>query len=155
MTDVYRAYCICNDWHNTREHVRMNFSLNSTFHPDQTGKDETISRIIMESVPGRQITLAHIIASPDQILYRKLGLDPNVDYKNAAIGILTQTPYETAIITADIALKAAAIQLGFVDRFSGTLVVTGSISDVTIAWEKVLDYVHTTLGFDVCQITKA
>ena len=75
----------------------MNFSLNSTFHPDQTGKDETMSRIIMESVPGRQITLAHIIASPDQILYRKLGLDPNVDYKNAAIGILTQTPYETAI----------------------------------------------------------
>lgn len=133
----------------------MNFSLNSTFHPDQTGQDETMSRIIMESVPGRQITLAHIIASPDPILYRKLGLDPNVDYKNAAIGILTQTPYETAIITADIALKAAAIQLGFVDRFSGTLVVTGSISDVTIAWEKVLDYVHTTLGFDVCQITKA
>ena len=133
----------------------MNFSLNSTFHSDQTVQDETMSRIIMESVPGRQITLAHIIASPDQILYRKLGLDPNVDYKNAAIGILTQTPYETAIITADIALKAAAIQLGFVDRFSGTLVVTGSISDVTIAWEKVLDYVHTTLGFDVCQITKA
>lgn len=133
----------------------MNFSLNSTFHPDQTVQDETMSRIIMESVPGRQITLAHIIASPDPILYRKLGLDPNVDYKNAAIGILTQTPYETAIITADIALKAAAIQLGFVDRFSGTLVVTGSISDVTIAWEKVLDYVHTTLGFDVCQITKA
>lgn len=114
-----------------------------------------MSRIIMESVPGRQITLAHIIASPDPILYRKLGLDPNIDYHNAAIGVLTQTPYETAIITADIALKAAAIQLGFVDRFSGTLVVTGSISDVTIAWEKVLDYVSTTLGFDVCEITKA
>lgn len=133
----------------------MNFSLNSTFHPDQPHTDESMSRIIMESVPGRQITLAHIIASPDPILYRKLGLDPNVDYRNSAIGVLTQTPYETAIITADIALKAAAIQLGFVDRFSGTLVVTGSISDVTIAWEKVLDYVHTTLGFDVCQITKA
>ena len=74
--------------------------------------DDAMSRIIMESVPGKQITLAHIIASPDPILYRKLGLDPNIDYHNAAIGILCQTPYETAIITADIALKAASIQLG-------------------------------------------
>ncbi len=120
-----------------------------------TTADENTSRIIMESVPGRQITLAHIIASPDPILYRKLGLDPNVDYKNSAIGILCQTPYETAIITADIALKAAAIRLGFVDRFSGTLVVTGSISDVSIAWEQSLAYASTTLGFDVCSITKA
>lgn len=133
----------------------MNFSLSSTLQPPQHSETDAMSRIIMESVPGRQITLAHIIASPDPILYRKLGLDPNVDYHNAAIGVLTQTPYETAIITADIALKAAAIQLGFVDRFSGTLVVTGSISDVTIAFEKVLDYVSTTLGFDVCQLTKA
>ncbi|SKA05118.1 BMC domain-containing protein [Megasphaera cerevisiae] len=117
--------------------------------------DDAMSRIIMESVPGKQITLAHIIASPDPILYRKLGLDPNIDYHNAAIGILCQTPYETAIITADIALKAASIQLGFVDRFSGTLVVTGSISDVTIAWEHSLDYAVNVLGFDVCNITKA
>jgi ethanolamine utilization protein EutS len=114
-----------------------------------------MTRIIMESVPGRQITLAHVIANPDPILYRKLGLDPNIDYHNAAIGILCQTPYETAIITADIALKAAAIQLGFVDRFSGTLVVTGSISDVTIAWEHVLEYAEKQLQFDICPITKA
>ena len=134
----------------------MNISLTNTVSNHiQKDPSENMSRIIMESVPGRQITLAHIIASPAPILYRKLGLDPNIDYHNAAIGVLTQTPYETAIITADIALKAAAIQLGFVDRFSGTLVVTGSISNVTIAWEKVLDYVSTTLGFDVCEITKA
>lgn len=134
----------------------MNISLSNTLSNHiQKDPSENMSRIIMESVPGRQITLAHIIASPDPILYRKLGLDPNIDYHNSAIGVLTQTPYETAIITADIALKAAAIQLGFVDRFSGTLVVTGSISDVTIAWERVLEYVSTTLGFDVCEITKA
>lgn len=134
----------------------MNISLTNTLaNHIQKDPSENMSRIIMESVPGRQITLAHIIASPDPVLYRKLGLDPNVDYHNSAIGVLTQTPYETAIITADIALKAAAIQLGFVDRFSGTLVVTGSISDVTIAWERVLEYVSTTLGFDVCEITKA
>lgn len=132
-------------------------NIHNTNNTNNTIKtnDDAMSRIIMESVPGKQITLAHIIASPDPILYRKLGLDPNIDYHNAAIGILCQTPYETAIITADIALKAASIQLGFVDRFSGTLVVTGSISDVTIAWEHSLDYAVNVLGFDVCNITKA
>ena len=33
-------------------------------------------RIIQELVPGKQITLAHIIASPDPVLYAKLGLAP-------------------------------------------------------------------------------
>ena len=36
-------------------------------------------RIVQELVPGRQITLAHIIANPDPILYQKLGLDPTLD----------------------------------------------------------------------------
>ena len=49
---------------------------------------ETKQRIIQESVPGKQITLAHIIANPDDTLYRKLGLDPTVDYsKKSAIEI--------------------------------------------------------------------
>ena len=29
-------------------------------------------RIIQELVPGKQITLAHIVAAPDPILYQKL-----------------------------------------------------------------------------------
>ncbi len=78
-----------------------------------------LMRIIQESVPGKQITMAHIIASPDEIIYKKLGLDPRVDYHRAAIGVLTLTPSETAIITADLAIKASAIQIGFIDRFSG------------------------------------
>ena len=32
-------------------------------------------RIIQETVPGRQITLAHVITSPKPIVYRKLGLN--------------------------------------------------------------------------------
>ena len=32
-------------------------------------------RIVQELVPGKQITLAHVIANPDKILYKKLGLD--------------------------------------------------------------------------------
>lgn len=114
-----------------------------------------LMRIIQETVPGKQITMAHVIASPDSIIYKKLGLDPKVDYNRAAIGILTVTPSETAIIAADIAIKAAAIDIGFIDRFSGTLIITGTISDVTVAFEAVLNYAKEVLGFVVCNITKA
>ncbi len=114
-----------------------------------------LMRIIQETVPGKQITMAHVIASPDSIIYKKLGLDPKIDYNRAAIGILTVTPSETAIIAADIAIKTSAIDIGFIDRFSGTLIITGMISDVSIALESILSYAKTTLGFDVCNVTKA
>ena len=87
-------------------------------------------RIIQEIVPGKQITLAHVIANPDKVLYKKLGLDPKIDYTKSAIGIVTMSPAETSIIAGDIALKAAGIEIGFIDRFSGTLIITGTISEV-------------------------
>lgn len=111
-------------------------------------------RIIQETVPGKQITLAHIIAGPDEIIYRKLGLNPDVDYKKAAIGIVTMTPSETAVIAADLAVKTSNIDLGFVDRFSGTLIITGLVSDVEASIRAIIDYTSNHLGFTVCEITR-
>ncbi|MBS7297859.1 MAG: BMC domain-containing protein [Eubacteriales bacterium] len=111
-------------------------------------------RIVQELVPGKQITIAHIIANPDDILYKKLGLDPAVDYARTAIGIVTMSPAETAIIAGDIAIKSSGVELGFVDRFSGTLIVTGTVSDVTASLNSLVDYCRDTLGFTVCPITK-
>lgn len=116
--------------------------------------NEEHMRIIQEYVPGCQVTLAHIIASPDKILYQKLGLDPKVDYEKAAIGVTTVTPSETAIIMADVALKASGITLGFVDRFSGSMIITGTVSEVQAAMEAALDYVKDKLNYTVCTITK-
>ena len=115
---------------------------------------EDRERIIQEYVPGCQITLAHIIASPDKILYKKLGLDPKIDYQKAAIGVTTVTPSETAIIMADVALKASGVTLGFVDRFSGSLIITGTVSEVQTAMEAVREYCGEKLGYTVCPITK-
>ena len=78
-------------------------------------------RLVQEMVPGKQVTLAHIIASPDEIIYQKLGLNPNVDYQQAAIGILSMTPSEISVIAGDIATKTSKVEMGFIDRFSGTL----------------------------------
>lgn len=111
-------------------------------------------RIIQELVPGKQITLAHIIANPDRILYKKLGLDPAIDYSKAAIGIVTMSPAETAIIAADIATKASGVELGFVDRFSGTLIITGTVSEVESSMRALTDYARDTLGFTVCPVTR-
>ncbi len=111
------------------------------------------ARIIQEIVPGKQITLAHIIANPDDILYYKLGLDP-AEAHSGAIGILTLSPSETAIIAGDIALKASGVTLGFVDRFSGTVIITGSVSQVEAALVAVTEYAVQKLGFDVCEMTR-
>ena len=111
-------------------------------------------RIVQELVPGSQITLAHIIANPDPILYQKLGLDPKLDYNRAAIGVLTISPAETAVITADIALKASGIELGFVDRFSGTLIVTGTVAEVEASFHAIADYFRDVLKFSVCEVTR-
>lgn len=65
-------------------------------------------RIIQEMVPGKQVTLAHIIPSPDQEIYQSLGLNGS-----GALGILTITPSEAAIIAADIARKSSNVHIGF------------------------------------------
>lgn len=111
-------------------------------------------RIVQEIVPGKQITLAHIIANPDEVLYEKLGLDTSVDYKGSAIGIITISPAETAIIAADIAIKSSGAEVGFVDRFSGTLIITGTVSSVEEATRSILKYSEETLGYTVCKVTK-
>ena len=112
------------------------------------------ARIVQELVPGKQITLAHIIANPDEILYQKLGLDTSIDYTQSAIGIMTVSPAETVIICGDIAIKASGAELGFIDRFSGTLIITGTVSSVEESLRAICEYTKETLGYEVCKITK-
>lgn len=120
---------------------------------DILSTDEKL-RIIQELVPGKQITLSHVIASPDPILYTKLGLNPEIDYDKSAIGILTVSPAETAVICADIATKTANVDLSFVDRFSGTLIITGMVADVETALRSIMEYAEKTLGYGCCKVTK-
>lgn len=116
---------------------------------------EELMRIIQETVPGRQITLAHIIAKPRPIIYKKLGLNPSIDYTQSAIGVLTMSPAEMAIIGSDLATKASDIDLGFLDRFSGTLIFTGTLSHVETALKEILHFTQNTLGFAICPITRS
>ena len=98
---------------------------------------EEKNRVIQEYVPGKQVTLAHLIAHPNRELCKKVGLNSEV---TKAIGILTLTPGETAIIAGDVATKAGNIEIGFLDRFTGTLVINGDVSSVENSLKSVSLY---------------
>ena len=55
---------------------------------------------------------------------------------------------------ADIAVKASGVELGFVDRFSGSLIITGTVSEVEAAAQEILRYVSEELGYTVCKVTR-
>lgn len=109
-----------------------------------------IERSIQEYVPGKQVTLAHIVANPTSDLYEKLG----VSAPKNALGILTITPSEAAIIAGDIATKASNVSLGFIDRFSGSVVIVGEVSEVESALKAVVSKLQDYLGFDVPEVTR-
>lgn len=114
--------------------------------------EETKQHIIQELVPGRQITLAHLIANPDPMLFDKLGMGGAA---RSAIGVLTVSPAETAIILADIAIKASGVALGYLDcRENGSLIITGTVSEVEASLRAILAYAVETLRYEVCEITK-
>nr|WP_295682561.1 BMC domain-containing protein [uncultured Lachnoclostridium sp.] len=111
-------------------------------------------RIVQELVPGKQISLAHIIAAPDRLLIDKLSFQKESDKSKASIGILTMSPAEAVIIGADLAVKASGVTLQNVDYTSGTLVFTGTVSEVESAMNAIVEYSNRTLSFSVCDITR-
>lgn len=111
----------------------------------------TKPRIIQESVPGRQITLAHIISNPSQNVYDKVGLKA---FERKALGVLTITPGEAAIIAADVAEKSGDVQVAFMDRFSGAVVIAGDVMAVESSMIAVNDTLYNMLNITKAKITK-
>ncbi|MDQ4428908.1 ethanolamine utilization microcompartment protein EutS [Yokenella regensburgei] len=107
-------------------------------------------RIIQEFVPGKQVTLAHLIAHPGDELAKKIGV-PGAE----AIGIMTLTPGETAMIAGDFATKAADVHIGFLDRFSGALVIYGSAGAVEESLNQTVTALGRTLNYTLCTLTKS
>ena len=93
----------------------------------------------------------HIIANPNQDIYKKLGV---IGEHMGAIGIMTITPSEAAIIGADIATKAADVSIIFVDRFNGSLVIGGDVASVETGVKEVLETLRDLLQFSPTVITR-
>ena len=123
-------------------------------HPPESNQMDikqivTKERIIQEFVPGKQVTLAHCIANPTAELCKKIGV-PGAE----AIGIMTLTPGETAMIAGDIATKAANVEIGFLDRFSGALVICGSVASVDEALQQVINTLRRQMSYSTCEISR-
>lgn len=111
---------------------------------------EKLSRIIQESVPGKQVTIAHVIASPGPEIHERIGVP-----SGESIGILTLSPEETAIIAADVASKAASVSIGFLDRFTGSVVVLGDVQSVETAIGEVVRFLHDQMDFCCAEVTRS
>jgi ethanolamine utilization protein EutS len=106
-------------------------------------------RSIQEYVPGKQVTMAHLIAHPGEDICKQIGVE-----NKGAIGIMTITPGEGTIIAADAASKSGEIKLEFVDRFTGCLVFSGDVAAVESSLHGAVDALDRILGFTPVVITK-
>ena len=89
------------------------------------GKKLRMTRV---RVPGKEVCLAHVINPSQSCIYQNLGLHIGVhegeDHTGEAIGMIRFTPWEAVVVAADIAVKSANVEIGFMDRFSGCLLYT-------------------------------
>ncbi len=133
--------------------------LERIFHDDYARLKGKRLRMTRVRVPGKEVCLAHVIGSSVKSVYENLSLHIGVhegeDHTGEAIGLVRFTPWEAVVAAADIAIKSADIQIGFMDRFCGTLIVTGRLTDVETAVEEVVRSFREDLGFRACQIHRS
>ena len=116
-------------------------------------------RLARVRVPGKEVCLAQIIGVSQRSVYENLGLHIGVhageDHTGESIGILHFTPWEATVVAADVAVKSGQVEIGYLDRFCGTLIVLGSRTDVHSAVAGVVDFFRDELHFEVCDITES
>lgn len=120
------------------------------------GKKLRMTRV---RVPGKEVCMAHIINPTDTCIYQNLALHIGVhegeDHTGETLGLIRFTPWESVVVAADIASKSADIQVCFMDRFCGALIISGNLADVQVAVESVVQFFGEELGFAVCKIHKS
>ena len=119
------------------------------------GKKLRMTRV---RVPGKEVCLAHIISPSDPRIYQNLALHIGVhegeDHTGESLGLIRFTPWEAVVVAADVAIKSANVQLCFMDRFCGSLIISGKLADVEASVESVLKFFDEELNFTVCKIHK-
>ncbi|MBE6112230.1 MAG: BMC domain-containing protein [Peptococcaceae bacterium] len=133
--------------------------LEKMFHDNYEQLKSKKLRMTRVRVPGKEVCMAHILTPTDPRIYHNLGLHIGVhegeDHTGESIGLVRVTPWESVVIAADVAAKAADIQIGFMDRFCGSLIITGALADVEIAVQEVIRFMVEVMGFRPCEIHKS
>lgn len=133
--------------------------LETLFHDDYEHLKGKRLRMTRLRVPGREVCLAHIITPSDPCIYQNLGLHIGThageDHTGDAIGMVRLTPWEAVVAAADIAVKTGDVQISFMDRFCGSLIITGGLSQVQTAVTEVVRFFGEELHFKTCAIHKS
>jgi len=120
------------------------------------GKKLRMTRV---RIPGKEVCMAHVLNPTDERIYQNLALHIGVhegeDHTGESLGLIHFTPWEAVVVAADVAMKSADIQLCFMDRFCGSLVVSGKLADVQTAVESVVKFFDEELGFATCKVHKS
>ena len=106
-------------------------------------------RVVMEEVQGKEIALCHIISNLPLPLREMLDID------GQSIGIFSVTPSEAAYIAADHITHAAPVKLVFVDRYLGSVLVTGSASALEAGMRAAIALLCDKLGFPPTAVTRS
>ena len=115
-------------------------------------------RMTRVRVPAKEVCLAHVLNPSEERIYHNLALHIGVhegeDHTGEALGLIRFTPWEAVVVAADVAVKSADVQLCFMDRFCGSLIVSGRLTEVQTAVESVVEY-FGEIGFGICEIHKS
>ena len=140
-------------------HITKEELLEKLFHDDYSHLKSKELRMTRVRVPGKEVSLAHILTPSQACIYENLGLNIGVhegeDHTGESIGLVRVTPWESVVIAADVAIKSADVQVGFMDRFCGSLIITGGLAQVETAVEEVVRFFDEVMGFRPCQIHKS
>lgn len=114
-------------------------------------------RLVRLRVPGKEVCLAQVIGVSRREVYENMGLSIGVhageDHTGESIGLLHFTPWEATVVAADVATKCGQVEIGFLDRFCGSLILLGRRSEVLSAVEGVRDFFRDVMHFEVCDLT--
>ena len=115
-------------------------------------------RMTRVRVPAKEVCLAHVLNPSEERIYHNLALHIGVhegeDHTGEALGLIRFTPWEAVVVAADVAIKSADVQICFMDRFCGSLIVSGKLTEVQTAVESVVKY-FGEIGFGTCEIHKS
>lgn len=140
----------------TVAHITKEALLQKLFHEDYEHLKGKRLRITRLRVPGKEVCMAHIISATQSAVFQNLGLSIGVhegeDHTGESIGLIRFTPWEAVVVAADVAMKSADVQIGFMDRFCGTLILTGGLAEVQTAVEEVVRFFGGIPGFKTCKI---
>lgn len=105
--------------------------------------------IISEEVSGKCINICHIISNPDVRVTQQLSLEVS------PFAIVSVSPGEAAIAVADYLSKSGSLDVMFIDRYLGTVLVTGSIGTLETTCKSLLRWLHEKMAFARAELTQS